>query len=98
MNGCTGLTPGYVATGVWTFTPGIAPDVIANTAGSPAANVGIQLLDASYKPIATGASTVLATITAAGAYSTTFYAQYFGAGSAGAGNVTALATFNINYN
>lgn len=46
---------------------------------------------------AIGSTTTLASVSAAGSYSTSFFAQYYATGTAGAGNVAGQATFTLTY-
>ena len=98
LTGCSNIGSGYSALALWSFTPaGGLSNVISNSASSPAANVGIQILDGSQSPVSNGVASTLANINAAGSYSTAYYAQYYATGTAGVGHVTGLALFNLEY-
>lgn len=98
LTGCTYPGAAYSAIATWAFAPAYSSSIIGNSAASPkAANVGVQLLDSNLTPLTDGGSTVLASVSAAGSYSKTFYAQYIATGVGGAGNVAAQATFTLTY-
>lgn len=99
LNGCTYPGSSYAAVATWSFTPLSGnTGVITNSASAPvASNVGIQLLNANFTPVTNGGTSTLATVTAAGSYTSTFYAQYYATGAAGAGNVRGVATLDISY-
>ena len=98
LAGCTNIGATYSANITWSFAQsGSYASVIANGAATPAANVGVQLLDHSFNPINNYAVTTLANVSSAGSYSTTYYAQYYATGVAGAGAVTGLAQLTLSY-
>ena len=98
LTGCTYPGAAYSAIATWTFAPAFSTSIIGNSAVNPkAANVGVQLLDSNLTPLTDGGSTVLASVSAAGSYSKTFYAQYIATGTGGSGNVAAQATFTLSY-
>lgn len=98
LTGCTYPGAAYSAIATWAFAPAFSSSIIGNTAANPkAANVGVQLLDSNLTPLTDGGSTVLASVSAAGSYSRTFYAQYIATGTGGSGNVAAQATFTLSY-
>lgn len=73
-----------------------ASGVITPTSGT-ATNVGVQLVDNSFTPVAFAAPAVVGT-TPSGTYNLTYYARYYAtAMPVGAGNLTATATFTISY-
>ena len=95
-NNATGTT--YGASAYWTFTQqGGANYIISNSATSPAANVGIELLDSSYNPIQNAGTSSVASAISSGAYSVTYYARYISTGVATSGNVKGVATFLMEY-
>lgn len=98
LNGCAAMASPYTVNSTWTYTAdaGMAT-MIANTASSPAANVGIQILDDLDNVIANNAVIPLATVTSAGNFSKAFKAQYVSKGSAGPGAVTGIAQFTLSY-
>lgn len=99
LSGCTNIGASYVADATWSYAQaGSLSNVIANGAStSPAANIGVQILDSNLNPVTDFTATTLATISSAGNYSTTYYAQYYATGVGGAGNVTGLAQLLISY-
>ncbi len=99
LGGCTDLGTTYLARASWTFVPGAAdPSSIANSASTPASNVYVQLLDSGFTPIGNGETSIIAFVSAAGAYQSQHYAQYFaGPGVVGAGMVKGVATLNLMY-
>lgn len=98
LTGCGALASPYTVNTTWTYTAdsGMAT-MIANTASSPAANVGIQILDDLDNVIANNAVVPLATVTAAGNYTKTFKARYVSKGAAQAGGVTGIAQYTLTY-
>jgi type 1 fimbria pilin len=72
--------------------------VIKGTAGTNyAANVGVQLLQSNgTTPVPFGTAISEGT-TPSGTMTLPFYAQYYATGTAGAGLVSATATFTVNY-
>ena len=76
--------------------------VPANTTGvlsstGTAKNVGVQLTDSSFNPVALGTAVTVGT-TPSGAYNLTYYAQYYAlATNPTSGTVSAAATFTISY-
>lgn len=102
LQSCQGIaaTP-YAVYASWSFTsvPGY-PSVIANSASAGAAQVGVQILDASGTPVAgTPSSASLAGTVAAsgGVASATYVARYFATGAVTPGAVTAVATYTLTY-
>ena len=62
-----------------------------------ATNVGVQLVDSSFNPVALGTPVTVGT-TPTGAYNLTYYAQYYTlATNPKSGSVSAAATFTISY-
>ncbi|HEV6965657.1 fimbrial protein [Roseateles sp.] len=101
INSCSSWSGGtYAVSMAWSFTP-VSPttDVISNTAATPAANVGVQLLDSTGASIANGSSTLLGTVPTSGGASFTksFYAQYYATGAAGSGGVVGVASITLTY-
>lgn len=98
LTGCGALASPYTVNSTWTYTPdaGMAT-MIANSASSPAANVGVQLLDDLDNVIPNNGVVPLATVATAGSYSKTFKAQYVSKGAAGAGAVTGITQFTMSY-
>lgn len=101
INSCSSWSGGtYAVSMAWSFTP-VSPttDVISNTAASPAANVGVQLLDSTGASIANGSSTLLGTVPTSGgaSFSKSFYAQYYATGAAGSGGVVGVASITLTY-
>ncbi len=67
------------------------------TSTGSAGNVGVQLIDSSFKAVSLGTPVTVGT-TPTGAYNLTYYAQYYAlANSTTAGTVSATATFTISY-
>jgi major type 1 subunit fimbrin (pilin) len=98
LTGCSALATGaYLAKATWSFTQGAIATTMANTAASPAANVEIQIRDASNNPIANNAVTTIASGITGGTYSAQYSARYYATGQATAGNVRGVATFNLSY-
>lgn len=98
LMGCSALATGaYVAKATWSFTPGATATTLANSATSPAANVEIQIRDATNTPVANNAVVTLASGITDGTYSANFSARYYATGQASAGNVRGVATFTLSY-
>lgn len=98
LMGCSALATGaYVAKATWSFTPGATATTLANSATSPAANVEIQIRDATNTPVANNAVVTLASGITGGTYSANFSARYYATGQASAGNVRGVATFTLSY-
>ncbi|SFK37757.1 Pilin (type 1 fimbria component protein) [Rhodanobacter glycinis] len=85
-----------------TNTPGTATGVIlppaSCTTGTPAANVGVRLLQGNYQAVNFGIAQSLGP-SPNGTLTVPYYAQYYATGSpVGAGPVCATATFTMSYN
>lgn len=98
LTGCGALASPYTVNSTWTYTAdsGMAT-MIANTASTPAANVGIQILDDLNNVIANNAVVPLATVSAAGNYTKTFKARYVSKGTAQPGGVKGVAQYTLTY-
>jgi type 1 fimbria pilin len=84
-----------------TTNPGTATGVImpstSCSAGTPATNVGIQLLQPSQQPVTFNTAQSLGS-SLSGTQTFTYYAQYYATGSpVSAGAVCGTATFNMSY-
>jgi type 1 fimbria pilin len=84
-----------------TANPGAAPGVImpsaSCSAGTPASNVGIQLLQSNQQPVQFNTAQSVGN-SPNGALNLTYYAQYYATGSPiGAGQVCGTATFTMSY-
>lgn len=84
-----------------TANPGAATGVImpsaSCSAGSPASNVGIQLLQSNQQPVQFNTAQSVGN-SPNGALNLTYYAQYYATGSPiGAGQVCGTATFTMSY-
>lgn len=88
-------TPGAnVSITMSTTKPGTATGTIVST--GTAGNVDVQLLDGSFNPVTFDTATSLGAAPS-GTLSIPYYAQYYATGSAGAGSVSATATFTMTY-
>jgi P pilus assembly protein, pilin FimA len=84
-----------------TTSPGSVPGVImpsgSCSSGSPAANVGVQLLQGgNQQPVNFDVAQSLGN-SPNGMFTVPYYARYYAAGTAGAGPVCATATFTMTY-
>ncbi|RUL74883.1 fimbrial protein [Dyella choica] len=85
-----------------TANPGTATGVImpsaSCSAGAPASNVGIQLLQGNLQPMPFNTAQSVGNPPSSGNFSLNYYAQYYATGSPiGAGFVCGTATFTMSY-
>lgn len=76
------------------------PTVIQNTAPGAAANVGVQILDASGNAVSSGpqSPSLVGSVQASGAVSAqTYVARYYATGTVAPGAVSATATYTLTY-
>ena len=81
---------------------GIGTGVVAPTTGSGgpwATNVGVQILNASFSPVAFDTITTVGTTPAGGTWTLPYYAQYYrySTSAIGAGKVAATVTYTLTY-